>query len=90
VNLCLNIVVKGRVQGVAFRANTRKWAIKLGIQGYVRNLNNGDVEILACGKEEALQELVAWCHEGPRLAKVSEVLVTEQKSQNIFDDFQIL
>jgi len=75
MNRCLHITVRGRVQGVSFRFHTQKQAIKLNIRGFVRNLAEGDVEIVACGEPGALQQLVAWCHSGPTPARVSAVIV---------------
>jgi acylphosphatase len=74
---CLKIRVSGRVQGVSFRAASRQAAEPLGITGYARNLSDGSVEVLACGDEDALERFVRWLHEGPRLAKVSDVQVEE-------------
>jgi len=73
----INIRVKGRVQGVYFRANTCGKAKELSINGTVKNLNDGTVEILAEGEEEQLNKLVKWCHQGPLLAHVTSVDVTE-------------
>jgi len=87
---CLHIIVKGRVQGVCFRANTQKQAVKRNISGFTRNLTNGDVEIVAVGERDALQELVAWCHKGPLLAKVSEVLVSAYSDPKSYAGFEIL
>lgn len=86
---CLHIVVKGRVQGVYFRAYTQKQAVKLNVNGFVRNLSNGDVEIVASGHSEDLKKLVAWSHKGPILAKVSDVLVNQHDSGEIFEGFEI-
>lgn len=86
---CLHIKVKGRVQGVAFRAYTQKLAIELNLLGYVRNLADGDVEVLAHGHTEALEQLLAWCHQGPSLAKVTEVIVNQQDSYGEFHSFEI-
>lgn len=65
--------VKGRVQGVFFRASTRRVAESLGITGYAINLSNGDVEVLACGESEAIDRLAAYLHEGPSRAEVTGV-----------------
>jgi len=65
--------IKGRVQGVWFRDSTRRIAEPLGITGYANNLPNGDVEILACGEQDALDTLGRWLKEGPRMAQVEEV-----------------
>lgn len=85
----LHITVKGRVQGVSFRVYTLKQAIALNIQGYVRNLADGDVEIVACGEPEALQQFVSWCHQGPSLAKVSAVIVNEHHGCEAIEVFEI-
>ncbi len=66
--------VKGRVQGVFFRDTTRRIAESLEITGYVINLPNGDVEVLACGGRAAIAELASWLQQGPRMARVSEVI----------------
>lgn len=67
----LNIV--GRVQGVFFRQHTRDKAIELSISGWVRNRDDGSVELIAEGEEEALKIFVQWCHHGPERANVEEV-----------------
>ncbi|CAD6871827.1 acylphosphatase [Methylomonas fluvii] len=86
---CLHIIVKGRVQGVYFRAYTQKQAVKLNVKGFVRNLADGSVEIVANGHAEDVQKLVAWCHKGPMLAKVSEVIVNPHNSSEHFELFEI-
>ncbi|WP_031435014.1 acylphosphatase [Methylomarinum vadi] len=69
----IHITVSGRVQGVYFRAFTQKQANKLNLTGYAKNLSNGEVEIIACGNKSQLEKLIAWCHKGPIMAKVSSV-----------------
>ena len=61
------------MQGVWFRDSTRREADRLGITGHAINLDDGDVEVLACGSEEALDTLYQWLCEGPPLANVSSV-----------------
>ena len=85
----LHIIVKGRVQGVYFRANTQKQASKFNLKGLVRNLPDNSVEIIAQGDSDALQQLITWCHKGPLLAKVSEVIVNPHNQQGEFSDFEI-
>jgi len=75
VSQCLRFFISGRVQGVSFRAATRKEARRLGLHGYARNLDDGRVEVLAAGSEEALRELERWLHRGPPLARVEQVTV---------------
>ena len=66
-------LVAGRVQGVFFRASTREQAHRLGLTGYVRNLADGRVEVLACGAPEAVAELREWLRQGPSSAEVTGV-----------------
>lgn len=70
---CVKCRVSGRVQGVWFRAATQQQARRLGVTGYARNLSDGRVEVLACGKPEAVGALVDWLHQGPRDARVTRV-----------------
>lgn len=63
-------IVRGKVQGVWFRASTRDEALKLGLRGYACNLSNGDVEVLAAGEAAAIEALAAWLRQGPPLARV--------------------
>jgi acylphosphatase len=68
-------VIAGRVQGVWFRESCRREAERLGVTGWVHNLWDGRVEIEAQGSRAAVDALVAWAHEGPRLAIVESVTV---------------
>ena len=65
--------VHGLVQGVFFRASTEEKARSLGISGWVRNCSDGTVEIHAEGPRDRLDQLIAWCHEGPPRAEVQKV-----------------
>ena len=69
----LSIIVSGKVQGVYFRQSTKKLSEQLLITGTVKNLDNGDVEIVATGTEEQLQALLSWCNQGPSGARVQTV-----------------
>ncbi|MBZ0237038.1 MAG: acylphosphatase [Deltaproteobacteria bacterium] len=69
--------VRGRVQGVAYRASTRHEARRLGLAGWVRNLPDGSVELEAQGPTDVVEQLLAWCRKGPSLARVTSVDVTE-------------
>jgi acylphosphatase len=66
-------LVKGRVQGVFYRASTRERALTLGVTGYARNLPDGSVEVLACGDPAAVEALCEWLWEGPPMAEVARV-----------------
>lgn len=69
----LHLFVSGRVQGVSYRANAAAMAQRLGLAGWVRNLPDGRVEILAQGEDKPLRSLLAWAHQGPALARVEHV-----------------
>jgi acylphosphatase len=75
MSLCRRFLVTGRVQGVFYRASTQDTAHRLGLTGWVRNLENGSVELLACGEDEKLQELERWLWQGPPHAQVTQVVV---------------
>lgn len=77
--LCRKCIVQGRVQGVFFRQGTFDKAHELGVTGWVRNLSNGNVEVLACGTMQQLDDLCEWLWEGPPAARVEEVQVTDVK-----------
>lgn len=66
-------LIRGRVQGVGFRAWTRRVARDLELRGWVRNRADGSVELHAAGTDQALRELVRKLEEGPRVARVEEV-----------------
>lgn len=66
--------IKGRVQGVFFRDSARRVSESLGLTGYAINLTGGDVEVLACGDREAIEQLAVWLEEGPPMAVVDDVL----------------
>ena len=88
MNAC-KIVVSGRVQGVFFRAHTEIEANKLGITGWVRNNADGTVELLACGNEKQLDQLIQWCSCGSPLARVDHVAVESIEHSDFFDSFRI-
>ena len=71
--VCARFLVSGRVQGVFFRASTRERARALGLSGHAKNLDDGRVEVLACGEAQALDALQRWLHEGPPSARVDAV-----------------
>jgi acylphosphatase len=85
----IRLIIKGKVQGVFFRATAKDIADDLGIRGSVRNLPDRNVEIRATATEELLQKFIAWCNQGPPKAKVEEVIVEALDLQE-FNDFRII
>ena len=83
------ITVSGLVQGVFFRANTVEKAAALGLTGGVRNLENGDVEIVAEGEKEKIDKLIRWCHAGPSMARIDSVAVAWEEHRGEFTEFTV-
>jgi acylphosphatase len=75
----VHVHVSGKVQGVYFRATTRDEAEKRGVDGWVRNLEDGRVEAVFEGAADAVEEMVEFCHEGPSAARVESVEVTHER-----------
>ncbi len=75
--------VRGRVQGVVFRASTQDRASALGVQGWVRNCPDGSVEAVFEGDPAAVEAAIAFCREGPRWAHVERVDVLEERPEGL-------
>lgn len=73
MTLCVRCLVRGRVQGVWFRASTQRRALALGLAGHAINRADGSVEVLMCGPAAAVEQLQAWLWQGPEAAEVSDV-----------------
>ena len=84
-----HLIIKGKVQGVFYRASASKMAGQLDITGWVKNTKDGHVEIIAHGSEEQLTKFLEWCKTGPSEASVEEVSC-EQTSETGFKKFEIL
>lgn len=85
---CIELFAEGKVQGVYFRAQTQNKAKELHICGYVENLRDGRVHIVAEGSGTDMVKFVAWCRKGPMLARVDKL--TEQELAPVgFEDFVI-
>lgn len=85
----MRCIIYGKVQGVFFRASARSQALQLGVLGYIKNLPDGNVEVVACGTNVALDELKVWLHKGPTSAEVTNVECEPIPEQH-FSSFIIL
>lgn len=83
------VLVQGRVQGVFFRDTARRVASGLGLSGIVRNLPEGDVEIIAEGPRGKLDSLIQWCRIGPPAAVVEDIQVQYSEATGAFEGFRI-
>jgi len=85
----VRLIIKGKVQGVFYRATAKDIADLIGVKGWVKNLPNNDVEITATAAEDVLQKFIAWCKQGPPKARVDEVTVEELNVEE-FKGFKII
>ena len=85
----VSVIVRGRVQGVAFRNYTCRQALELGVTGWVRNLPDGAVEGLFEGEDGAVAALVEWCRSGPPAAQVERLETHQGIHSGEFEDFTI-
>ena len=84
----VHLVIKGKVQGVYYRASAKEKANELGIKGWIKNIPGGHVEVMASGSKEQLEKFIEWCRQGPKYAHVSDMIVTKGEQEN-FNDFSI-
>ncbi len=84
------VVIKGRVQGVSYRAWTRSEARARGLTGSVRNRDDGAVEAIFSGAPEDVAEMLTLCRSGPPSARVTDLIVREHADAPSLSDFEIL
>ncbi|MEX2682337.1 MAG: acylphosphatase [Candidatus Sigynarchaeota archaeon] len=85
----LHVLVNGDVQGVGFRYSTQRYAVSIGVTGWVRNLSDGQVEVLAEGEKSQLEDMLAWLQHGPSGAHVSSIEHEFSDEPAQFDRFSI-
>lgn len=85
----VHLLVKGKVQGVFFRATAQEMAELLQLKGWVKNTPAGEVEIMAYGERERVQKFIDWCKKGPPRAVVTKVQVSEMEEYS-YDSFQVV
>jgi len=84
-----HLIISGRVQGVSYRMSAWEKARQLGLSGWVRNLNDGRVEMIIEGDASLLEQMTDWAGQGPRFASVTNVDVSEEKVSGDLEDFEI-
>ena len=85
----VHLLISGRVQGVGYRYWARSFAVRLGLKGWVRNMADGRVELLAIGGTADLDRLVDACRLGPSSAAVTDVTVSDIEAPNVVQSFEI-
>jgi acylphosphatase len=83
----IRAVIKGKVQGVFFRMETQQAARRIGVNGWVRNREDGSVEALIAGDAEKVDAMLAWCRKGPSMARVDEVEIHPTDDPEFHMDF---
>jgi acylphosphatase len=79
----VHVFVSGRVQGVSFRDATRRQADQLGLSGWVRNTQDGQVEAVFEGDTDTVRQMVGWCESGPSSADVEDVSVENEQPEGL-------
>lgn len=85
----VHIIISGRVQGVFYRLSTKRHAKILNLTGWVKNIPDRTVEIIAEGEEVNLKQLIIWCRKGPLIARVDEIKTEWQEFKGEFEYFSI-
>jgi acylphosphatase len=83
-----HVFVSGKVQGVFYRATTQERVHETGVDGWVKNLADGRVEAVFEGPADAVEEMVSWCHEGSDRARVDDVEVSYEDTEDL-EGFEI-
>ncbi|MFH2057871.1 MAG: acylphosphatase [Pseudomonadota bacterium] len=87
--ICVKVRITGKVQGVFYRAHTRKAAIEYGVSGYVKNCPDGSVEAVFQGNQDTIDQMIQWCQTGSPSSIVSDVLVEKRSDLTDFHNFEI-
>jgi acylphosphatase len=85
----VHLRIRGRVQGVFYRASMVREAQNFGLTGWVRNCEDGSVEAIAEGAQATIESLIAWCRQGPRGARVDDVEVRWETPEHRFSGFVV-
>lgn len=83
----VHVVISGDVQGIGFRFHTRIKARNLGLKGWVRNIDSGEVEAVFEGEEDKVKEMIEWCRKGPAFARVENIKVEFENYTGEFESF---
>jgi len=86
----IHVRIEGLVQGVFFRDSTRTEALRLGLTGWVRNMDDGAVETVLHGEDKPIAAMVDWLKKGPPRSNVTDVSLQQIDNGKEYTDFQIL
>lgn len=86
----MDALVEGKVQGVAYRTYVQETATGLSLVGYVKNLPDGKVKVVAQGLPDTLKEFVEYLNEGSLLSKVESVSIDWRSATKVYNEFSII
>jgi acylphosphatase len=86
--LCAELLITGKVQGVFYRAHTKRFALELELTGYIQNQADGSVKIIVHGTKPRIKELELWCWQGPKLSNVKNVQIQYTRLSEEFTTFE--
>jgi acylphosphatase len=84
-----HLLIKGKVQGVFYRATAKETAEKLGLTGWIKNTAEGHVKAMVSGAEQPVQQFIDWCWQGPPRAEVTTVEAVDAPEQD-FAGFTVI
>lgn len=86
----IRVLISGRVQGVFFRMETKRFADQLGVTGWVQNKADGNVEAVFEGEESLVNQAVSWCKKGPPRSNVTDINIFREKYTGEFTSFNVV
>lgn len=84
------LLISGKVQGVFYRASCEEVALKYGLNGWVRNLSSGQVEVVVQGEEDKVKKLIEWCKKGPPHASIANIDIKWEEVMKQLQSFEVL
>ncbi len=88
-NVSVHIKISGKVHGVFFRATAKEIAEKNNLSGWVKNVSDGNVEVIVSGNKGNVEKFIEWCKDGPERAEVRNIIVTYVEAK-IFKEFKVI
>jgi acylphosphatase len=86
----VHLIISGNVQGVYFRKHTQDISLQNNVYGWVKNLQNGDVECVLEGLKSNIDKVMIWCHQGPPNSRVDNVEIKYEEFTGDFNEFKII
>ena len=85
----VHLLIKGKVQGVFYRATAKVIAHEIGLKGWIKNTQEGNVEAIVSGDAEQVEKFIQWCRQGPARAEVTDIIITDKEYEQ-FEEFKVI